>query len=138
MKKIIFALAFVVMLTAISGVAYATTPTSGLVEDCELVRPIQYGDIQGGVGETIGPEDGDAWGAVCVINTINRAAQTAFFIMLGLVAALVIIGGFTILTAGADTEKVEKGKKWITYAVVGIIVAAFAYAVPAMINFILS
>ncbi len=48
-------------------------------------------------------------------------------LILGGVATLVIIyGGYWILTHGDNNTEIEKGKKIITYAVVGIIVIALA------------
>ncbi len=38
----------------------------------------------------------------------------------------IIYSGFQIVTAGGDAEKVEKGKKGVMYAVIGIIIALLA------------
>ena len=55
-----------------------------------------------------------------------------------LIASLVIIyGAFLILTAGGNTEQFEKGKKAISYAVIGVVVLLFsAFIVAAIKKFI--
>lgn len=54
---------------------------------------------------------------------------------LGLVAVLfVIYGGFLYVTSAGNNEKVDQGKKIITYAVVGIVIILISFA---LINTIL-
>ena len=153
MKKTLITLliAFALIFSGV-GLVEAQSPMS----DCELVREIEYDghtfspEADGGYGadKDIGQEGGadpgvveidhgDGVGAVvCMINTINRGAQILFYIMMGIVVALVVYGGFLILTSGGSEEKVGKGKKFITYAVIGVFVAVFAYAVPAILTFV--
>ncbi len=49
------------------------------------------------------------------------------FVIAGWAAVFVVIGGIMILTASGSPEGVSKGKKTITYAVIGIIIAFFAW-----------
>jgi len=60
-----------------------------------------------------------------VVNILN--------LILGLLALIavimVIIGGFTWLTAGGNEEKVDKAKKIISAAVIGLIIVLLAWAV---------
>ncbi len=111
------------------------------IEGCVLERSVTYGEIDYPEGSEIGPEyqtdPPEYWAILCVINVVNRAAQVTFFIMMGLVVILVIIGGFFILTAGANEENVDKGKKYITYAIIGVAISVFAYAVPDILTYIL-
>lgn len=49
--------------------------------------------------------------------------------IMGLLAFIcLLIGGFTYLSAGADTAKAEKGKKTISAAIIGLILASLAYS----------
>jgi type IV secretory pathway VirB2 component (pilin) len=49
---------------------------------------------------------------------------------LGFVAVVMVIyGGFLYVTAAGENEKIEKGKKIILYAVVGIIIILLSYAI---------
>ena len=58
-----------------------------------------------------------------IINRIKNLLQ-ALGSMIAVV--FVIIGGYQILTAGGSAEKVESGRKWILYAVVGLVVVLIA------------
>jgi len=46
-----------------------------------------------------------------------------------IVAIMVIVGGFMIMTAGGNSEKVKKGRDVVLYAVIGFAVILFAQAV---------
>ncbi len=60
-----------------------------------------------------------------VINILNLALG-----LLALVAVvMIIVGGFTWLTAGGNEEKVDKAKKIISAAVIGLIIVLLAWAV---------
>ena len=61
---------------------------------------------------------------------IFTAAINWFLGLVGLIAVLMlIIGGFRILMSGGNQESVTKGKNTILYAIVGIIVIIFSYAI---------
>ena len=50
--------------------------------------------------------------------------------LLGLIAVIMVIyGGFLWLTAGGNEENVEKGKKVISAAVIGLIIILLAWAI---------
>ena len=56
--------------------------------------------------------------------------------VLGVVAVVVIIiGGVTYMTSSGDASKVKKAKDTILYGIIGLIVAALAFAV---VNFVIS
>lgn len=57
-----------------------------------------------------------------VINLILGFAGIAFFIML-------LIGGFTFLTAGADPKKAESAQKTLTQAVAGLVIVIVAFLI---------
>jgi len=134
MKKALLILGLALAIV-FSGVVMVNAQEIEVMEGCELVRDITY-DGETYSGE-VDQDDGDVWAIICLINTVNRAAQVLFFIMMGLVVALVIIGGFFILTGGGSEDNIAKGKKFITYAIVGVFIGVFAYAVPAILNFIM-
>jgi hypothetical protein len=53
----------------------------------------------------------------------------------GAVAILfLIIGGVEILTAYGNEEKITKGKKTITFAIVGLLIALLSYAIVTIIS----
>lgn len=50
--------------------------------------------------------------------------------LLGLFAVIMILyGGFTWMTAGGNEEKVEKAKKIVTAAVIGLVIILVAWAI---------
>lgn len=55
--------------------------------------------------------------------------------LVGLIAVIMIIyGGFVWMTSGGNTEKIKKGKDTVVWAILGLALVFFAYAI---INFIL-
>lgn len=65
-----------------------------------------------------------------VINIINWVLG-----LLGIIAVImVLVGGFQWMTAGGNEDKVEKSKKIISAAIVGLIIILLAWAI---VNFVL-
>ena len=52
----------------------------------------------------------------------------------GLAFLFIIVGGIQILTAYGNDEQVTAGKKTITYAIVGLVIAILSYAIVAIIS----
>lgn len=52
----------------------------------------------------------------------------------GLAFVFMIVGGIQILTAYGNEEKVSAGKKTITYAIVGLLIAILSYAIVSIIS----
>lgn len=93
---------------ALPFAGYAVAPTSFSIES---------------VGSSIGLGNADL--KATVINILNLALG-----LLALIAVvMIIIGGFTWLTAGGNEEKVDKAKKIISAAVIGLIIVLLAWAV---------
>lgn len=129
----------IVLLLAVSFLFLGTQFVQGqefeMQESCDLVRDVTYnGNSYSG---TVDYSDNEGAGAVvCMINSINRAVQIIFFVMMAAVVILVVIGGAMILMGGQNPENVEKGKKYITYAIIGVVIGILAYVVPWIINLI--
>jgi len=52
----------------------------------------------------------------------------------GMIAVLMIIwGGVTYLTSAGDEDKAKTGKKTLSYAIIGLVVAGIAYAIVDVI-----
>ena len=80
-------------------------------------------------GELIKDEDGDFEGSIKGI--IDWVVG-----VLGIVAVIVIImGAVSYMTSNGDASKVKKGKDTILYGVIGLVIAALAYAI---VNFALT
>jgi len=65
--------------------------------------------------------------------TIASIIRTAMG-LLGIVAVVIIlIGGFTWMTAGGNEEKVAEAKKWIFAGVIGLAIILSAYALASYV-----
>jgi len=95
------------------GAPAATCPTSGdTTGDCKTVE----------------------WGTVCLLNSIARIFNWIWAIMIAIVGIMIIIGAFSIITAGGSPDKVTVGRNYILYALIGMVVAFFAKAIPAIVS----
>ncbi len=72
------------------------------------------------------------------INTIAKTVQNIINLLLyiaGVIAVIIIvIGGFRYVTSNGDPGAASKAKNTIIYALIGLVIAAMAYAI---VNFIL-
>lgn len=65
--------------------------------------------------------------------TIARIIRVAMG-LLGIVAVVIIlIGGFTWMTAGGNDEKVAEAKKWIFAGIVGLAIILSAFAIASFV-----
>jgi len=65
--------------------------------------------------------------------TIASIIKTAMG-LLGIVAVVIIlIGGFTWMTAGGNEEKVSEAKKWIFAGIIGLAIILSAYALATWV-----
>jgi len=76
-------------------------------------------------------------GSCCVLDTIYTVTDWIFIIVIAISAIMIIMGAFNIITAGGTPEKVSTGRSYIIYAIVGLIVALLAKAIPAIARSIL-
>ena len=82
------------------------------------------------VPDKVGPggQDGDLVGWITTMLTYLIALS-------GIVAAAVLIfNGFMYITASGDEGKIQKATKGITYAIIGLIIAAIAFLI---VNFVI-
>lgn len=77
-------------------------------------------------------------GMCCLVNTVYIVTNWIFVFLMALVILLIIVGAFFILTAGGEAEKVNKGRGWIMWAIVGLIIALIAKATPSIVKMIIS
>lgn len=72
-------------------------------------------------------------GSTDVRVTIAKIIRVAMGI-LGIVAVVIIlIGGFTWMTAGGNEEKVGEAKKWIFAGIIGLAIILSAYAIASFV-----
>jgi hypothetical protein len=65
--------------------------------------------------------------------TVARIIRVAMG-LLGIIAVVIIlIGGFTWMTAGGNDEKVGEAKKWIFSGIIGLAIILSAYAIATFV-----
>jgi len=142
MKKVSTTLVLISFLAALAVplVAAAVTEPAELTGQC-----IMRNDFSGWTNVTCPGPNGTCLFAdpakdcamCCVLDTVYSVTNWIFVFVLALVVIFVLIGAVQILTAGGSPEKVNTGRSYIIYAVVGAIVAALAKAIPAIVTSIL-
>lgn len=67
----------------------------------------------------------------CWPNDPDGFVQAFYNVGLAFVAGIailaIIVGGYTIMTSQGNPEKLNVGKSWIFYAIVGLLLAVFGY-----------
>jgi len=71
-------------------------------------------------------------GACCMLDIIYTVTDWIFYLVFAVATVFIILGAFTIVTAGGDPQKVNTGKNYLLYAVIGVIVALAAKGIPAI------
>ena len=74
----------------------------------------------------------ELFGATGIFSTITNVL---LFVIGAISVIMIIIGGLRYVVSGGDSSNVTAAKNTILYAIVGLLVALFAYA---MINFVLT
>lgn len=73
-------------------------------------------------GETVGP-------------LVNKVVNILLYVLGAIAVIMIVIGGVMYTTSGGDAGGIKKAKDTILYAVIGLVVAIFAYAI---INFVVN
>jgi len=64
------------------------------------------------------------------IDSIIKFGINLFSVIIGIVAVIMLMtGGFKITSSGGDSSKVASGKSTILYAVIGLVIVAFAQSI---------
>ena len=74
------------------------------------------------------------WGVVCLLNTVNSVVDWVFMILIALAVIMTLIGAITFITASGSPEKAMAGRNYLIFALVGLIVALLARAIPNIIR----
>jgi len=151
MKKILAILILAASLAVFASPVLASTTT----QCCKIYSTFKfdqmtwesgecYGNVSGSVcadikgnkrcDNTIGRE---SWGVACMLNSIYRAANIFFAVLLVIGIVLGLFAGYTFMTSAGDEKKVERARNYFLYAIVGLVVAFFARAIPSLVALIL-
>jgi cytochrome bd-type quinol oxidase subunit 2 len=87
---------------------------------------ISEGDVPSSIAGATG---GESSFRSLILNIVNF-----FLLFLGLIAVIMIIyGGITYVTAAGNQESIDKAKKVIMYAIVGIIIVMISFALVSTV-----
>ncbi len=70
----------------------------------------------------------------CVLNSLYNVTDVIFFILLGIATIYVILGAMNLLMSAGDPSKVASGRNHIVYAMIGLLLAFLARAIPAVVR----
>jgi hypothetical protein len=78
---------------------------------------------------------GPIWSMFCLIDTVQFTTNWIFYILTIIVTLMVIYGGFNIVTSAGNPNKMETGRKILTFALIGLVIALVAKFLPYVIIF---
>lgn len=135
MRKIISVLAIVTFLALAGSVLAQTIPSTP-------VKCTMRGDYTGfttmkcpAVAQPC-PFDSPTYdcGACCLLDAVYKVSWWIFYIVIIIAFIFIILGAFSIITAGGSPEKVQTGRNYILYAVIGVVLALLAWQLPNIIK----
>ena len=86
------------------------------------------------VAQAIKEANGCGGGSTAELKTVITDIISAVIGILGIVAAIfIVVGGVNYMTSAGDPGKIEKAKKTILWAVVGLIIASLTFVI---VNFV--
>ncbi len=144
MKKTLQKLTYLFLLTLFL-VPSLVSAQEGPLNCCEIGKDIIIGDITYAEGEIVGNGEvchlGDGtvdhpdkkWTLICLICSISIITDWVFGILMTCVSAMVIFGAYLITTAGGSPDNMTKGKNFIMYALIGLVVGLFSRGFPDLI-----
>jgi hypothetical protein len=132
MKKILIGIIMLSLLAlpVISLAQLDSGPLSGCTVSADTVTNLTMCPTQGACTFA-----DDTWCAICCLfGAIFTLTDWIFAAIMLIVGLLVILGGFTIATAGGDPSKLNSGRNYILYAMIGFAIALFASAIPNLVR----
>lgn len=102
---------------------------------CTIRAKFTIGDEEFNQGDQISSTRED-WGIICTIATVQYITNWIFYLLIIAVMVMILYGAFIFLTSSGNPEKTSKATKTITFAVIGMVVALLARAVPSAVRYI--
>ncbi len=102
---------------------------------CTIRAKFTIGEEEFNRGDQISSTRED-WGIVCTIATVHYVTNWIFYLLMIAVMIMILYGAFVFLTSSGDPGKTSKATKTITFAVIGMIIALLARAVPSAVRYI--
>jgi len=141
-KKALFALILVGAL--VGQVAFAATqpPTSckvrgdvqDILSECPGKGETCYYETDAGAGTSASDAP---CGLCCLLGTVVYFTDILFMLLIIASVIFVFLGAFFIISAGGNADKINKGRNYILYAIIGFGAALLANAIPNILGFFL-
>ena len=109
----------------VEGTTYSKGQTVGSKSTCNLT------------GTNTSHPNEKRWTLICLLSTITLITDWIFIFSMTFVGLMIIIGGYTITTAAGSPEKINKGKNYILFALIGMVVGLLSTGIPDLIEFML-
>lgn len=140
MKKILPVLISISLLTVLVFPLIISAQPPAPVESCKMKHTVT------GTGFNCPPVNSQCrydsptytCASCCLVDKIYTITDWFFAIAIGLAIIFALWGGFLLMTAAGEPEKVTKGRQWIMWAGVGVVVALLAKAIPGLVRAIVA
>jgi hypothetical protein len=120
MKRILITLLVVLGLGTSFAFAAGPSPAFAAAKD----------DICNGVGAVSGGAGCNPAAGQPTVNSLVKTIVTVLSWIVGVLSVIMIIfAGFTYVTSGGDSGKIGTAKNTLIYAIVGVVIVAFAQAI---------
>ncbi len=133
LKKILSVLVLTSFL-AVLAIPVMVSAANGPATECTLGHDVTDIDAVCVENATVNETATSLWGMCCLLDAIYTVTDWIFTVLIAVVGLMVLFGAFTLLTAAGAPEKVSSGRNYIIYAMVGMIVALFAKAIPSIVK----
>lgn len=91
--------------------------------------PNEYRPINAPLGDLAAGDESNSDPDVLTNTLLQVIAGTLLYFAAPIAVFSIAQSAFTITAGGADTEKLEQGKKHLTWAILGLIAIIFAYSI---------
>jgi len=77
------------------------------------------------------------WGMCCLLGTVYYVTDWIFLFLVLIAVIMLVIGGFIMVIAMGDVEKLTTGRNYIMLAIAGLVLALVARVIPAVVRAII-
>lgn len=147
MKKIISLSVLLTLFVFLSAPILVLAADEEIPNCCKVSRTLIVDSVTYTKGNTVGGEttcnlgitgathqQTKNWGLVCLLSSIGVIADWIFTFSMAIVIIFVVMGAFILVTSVGDAQKITKGRNYILYAAIGMVIALLAKAVPALVR----
>ena len=133
MKKLLAILTLILSFSLVPLTLLAQDePVSGCIVSVEAASKISI--CSGWSGIYCAFADDTDCAVCCFFSAIYTVKNWIFFAVMAVSTIMVILGAFTIVTAGGDPSKLSSGRNYILYAMIGFAIALFSTAIPTLVQ----